>query len=208
MNNNLMIIAHPDDELFWGWKEICKKEQIWTIICLTNGNNERKLKFQNVCNKLGCKFIIFNFPDIWNNLDWDLNTQDKIKNIIDKQILQNNTFNKILTHNPDGEYGHYHHKITSKIITELINSKYNTNNLYYFNFNLSERQSVSPLFTECLHIYFEKPYNDETINGHIKLSEISNIVLYKNYVSCYENIKHFYPKWFLECNLLTYNKYL
>jgi LmbE family N-acetylglucosaminyl deacetylase len=209
MKNSLMIVAHPDDELFWGWKEIEKKEDNWTIVCLTNGGDaQRKLKFQKVCSILGCKYIILNFPDNAHNLTWDLNLQMKIKNIIYKQILQNNIFNKIVTHNQDGEYGHYHHKITSKIVTDIIETKYNTNNLYYFNFNLSKKQEVSDLFKECLHIYFEDPYIDETINGHIKLSEISDIVLYKDFHSCCEYNEQFYPKWFLQCNLLTYDKYL
>ena len=33
---NLMIVAHPDDELLFGWKELIKSNN-WVIICLTMG---------------------------------------------------------------------------------------------------------------------------------------------------------------------------
>lgn len=38
----------------------------------------------------------------------------------------------VATHNPNGEYGHIHHKMTSKLVTEEFYKIYWGTNLYYF----------------------------------------------------------------------------
>ena len=36
--NNLMIVAHPDDETLWGGKNLIKDD--FFVVCLTNGYNK------------------------------------------------------------------------------------------------------------------------------------------------------------------------
>ena len=47
-------------------------------------------------------------------------------------ILGYKKWNKIVTHNPEGEYGHIHHKMTNQIVTKECKKKDLTKNLYYF----------------------------------------------------------------------------
>lgn len=54
------------------------------------------------------------------------------------KILHKKKFKMIVTHNPDGEYGHIHHKMISKMVTKIA-SKSNMK-LYYFNHYYTRRQ--------------------------------------------------------------------
>ena len=45
------------------------------------------------------------------------------------KVLNFKDWQKVVTHNPDGEYGNQHHKMVSQSVTSLMNNK---NNLYYF----------------------------------------------------------------------------
>ena len=38
----------------------------------------------------------------------------------------------VATHNPEGEYGHIHHQMTSQLVTQEYYRNYQINNLYYF----------------------------------------------------------------------------
>ena len=206
---NLMIIAHPDDELFFGWKELFNNDNNWLIVCLTNKKNtERSAKFKKVINLLGKSYIMFDNTDIWNNLEWNNDVQNNIEKKMNKILNKNLCIEKIITHNPDGEYGHYHHKITSKIITNLLNKRNEINKLYYFYFDNNKYEKLSEKFHNYLKIYFEDPYNDDTILGHLKLSEICTIIQENNYKKESKYIKDFYPEWFLKTDLITFEKYL
>ena len=49
----------------------------------------------------------------------------------------------VATHNPDGEYGHIHHKMTSRLMTECYYKNCWGNNLYYFERYYSARRLPS-----------------------------------------------------------------
>ena len=58
---NIMIVAHPDDESIFGGHVINNN---WKIICVTNGNNEiRRTEFENVMNMSGALYEIWDFKD-------------------------------------------------------------------------------------------------------------------------------------------------
>lgn len=38
----------------------------------------------------------------------------------------------VVTHNPEGEYGHIHHEMTSQLVTQEYYRNYQKNDLYYF----------------------------------------------------------------------------
>jgi hypothetical protein len=208
---NIMIVSHTDDELLWGWKELKNKED-WLVICIfqqynfPNSEIERKrrfLNFEKTSNVYNFDYVIFEYIDNPYNLEVNNDIQEKIKLDIKKYI--NSNVNMILTHNPHGEYGHYHHKITSKIVTEMIIDK---DKLYYFSFNINKYEEFDEKYLECFYGYFSHCLNDLTVIGHRKLSNISEIIHCKNYKYDYELIKNKYPEFFLNCNLLTYNKFL
>ena len=126
---NLMVVAHPDDDLLFGGTELMKDDYV--VVCVTCGTSKTRLKeFKRMMNYFGDEYITLGYPDLvegkkseWTD-EYDLITRD-VKNIINLK-----EWDKIVTHNPDGEYGHIHHKMTNRIVTGLTNDK---SKLYYFN---------------------------------------------------------------------------
>lgn len=126
---NLMVVAHPDDDLLFGGTELMKDDYV--VVCVTCGTSKTRLKeFKRMMNYFEDEYITLGYPDLvegkkseWID-EYDLITRD-IKNIINLK-----EWDKIVTHNPNGEYGHIHHKMTNRIVTGLTNDK---SKLYYFN---------------------------------------------------------------------------
>ncbi len=125
--NKLMIVAHPDDETIWGGNHLLKDDYL--VVCITCDNNKTRVNEINKALKYSNdKLIMLNFPDktLGKRSNWK-NDEEEIKKDI-KKILEYKNWDVVVTHNPDGEYGHIHHKMTSKIVTNL----YDKDNLYYF----------------------------------------------------------------------------
>ena len=124
--DNLMIVAHPDDDYIWGGSHLIDDDYL--VVCITCGvKRVRALEFKKAMDKTGDKYIMLGYPDKTNGKrdNWDLVYDDITKDL--KKIIEYKNWNIIVTHNPDGEYGHIHHKMTSKIVTSLTGD-----NLYYF----------------------------------------------------------------------------
>ena len=139
---NLMIVAHPDDELLWGGQMLLDYPN-WMVICITNGNDiTRKNDFIRVMNKINAKYEIFNFIDSYdyvNPVFWNDKIKEQIRLELNR-IVNKNNYNMIITHNKDGETGHIHHKLLHELVTEIVKDK---NKLFYFNVNKSEKSNMS-----------------------------------------------------------------
>lgn len=115
--NNVMFVAHPDDETIWGGAHIMNGDYL--VVCVTCGvKKERVFEFQKVMELTHNPYIMLGYPDKTNGErdNWD-DWRDKIKKDVE-EILALKDWKTIVTHNPDGEYGHIHHKMTSKIVTD------------------------------------------------------------------------------------------
>ena len=126
--NNLMIIAHPDDESLWGGAHLAKKDYL--VVCVTCGVvHERKIEFEKAMKEFDNKYISLGYPDkTKNERDNWASVYYKIENDL-KSIINYKNWDTIVTHNPDGEYDHQHHKMISTIVSKNSNK----NKLYYFN---------------------------------------------------------------------------
>ena len=128
---NLMIVAHPDDETFWAGDFISKEKSL--VLCLTNGGNAvRKKEFLDIMRETNNYGIILEYPDNPNQIkdNWS-EVKDSIYN--DLHYLVNlKSWDKVITHNPEGEYGHLQHKFTSMIVTNICVEAKKLDNLYYF----------------------------------------------------------------------------
>ena len=120
VGKNLMIVAQPDDEMIFGGAAL--QSDNWKVICVTNGDNEvRSKEFIKVMNEVGAHYEIWNYEDVWNG-DFDRTELEKdISQVLDS------SYDKVVTHNKDGEYGHTQHKALHEIICKLVSK-----NLYVF----------------------------------------------------------------------------
>lgn len=126
--NKLMIVAHPDDEILWGGAHLIDDDYL--VVCITCGvRYDRVLEFVEVMDATNDKYVMLGYPDKTNGErdNWNTVYEDISKDL--KQIIELKDWELIVTHNPDGEYGHQHHKMTSAIVTDVTDNK---NKLYYF----------------------------------------------------------------------------
>ena len=129
--NNVMIVAHPDDENFWGGAHLLEDDYL--VVCITNGDNTvRKKEFMKAVEYSGDKGMILEYPDIKNGVKskWQ-ECQDDIYDDL-QTILEYKDWDIIATHNPDGEYGHIHHKITDRLVTKICSEDGKADRLFYF----------------------------------------------------------------------------
>lgn len=130
-SQRLMIVAHPDDETIFGGNELSKHP--YFVICITNGDNKkRREEFEEVLKKTNNDGVILSFPDKVDGKrsNWSQN-YDEICDIVTSYINEKD-WDRIITHNPDGEYGHIQHILTSRIVTKVIETNHKENLLYYF----------------------------------------------------------------------------
>lgn len=126
--NKLMIVAHPDDETLWGGKALIEDDYL--VVCITCGKvKSRVFEFVNVMHTTNDKYIMLGYPDKTNGErdNWDTVYEDITKDL--KEIIKLKDWELIVVHNPEGEYGHIHHKMTSNIVTDIVENK---DILYYF----------------------------------------------------------------------------
>lgn len=122
----LMIVAHPDDEVLFGGAQLILDK--YTVLCVTNGDNVvRRKEFELVMETLGCSYEIWDYPDrqfeyLPCSLECDLDF-----------YIRSQCWNKIVTHNQYGEYGHIHHRQINQLVKKLSP----TRNLWHFNYHKS-----------------------------------------------------------------------
>lgn len=128
---NLVIVAHPDDETFWGGDFISKERSL--VLCITNGTNTvRKEEFFHVMKETNNYGIMLEYPDNPRQIQDNWNgVKESIYNDLE-YIVKYKSWKRIVTHNPDGEYGHLQHKFTSMMVTNMCVETKKIDNLYYF----------------------------------------------------------------------------
>ncbi len=126
----LMIVAHPDDETIWGGVHLLEDDYL--VVCITNGKNEiRSNEFFQALSHSGDKGLILDYPDktYGERDDWS-HVYDKIERDL-SLLLDYQAWELVVTHNPQGEYGHAHHIMTNEMVTNLCKEK-KYRELFYF----------------------------------------------------------------------------
>lgn len=128
--DKLMIVAHPDDDMIWGGGHLL--DSGWLVVCLTHGSDSvRSAEFREAVTASGNTPLILSYPDKVNlrRDDWSRVREGISADI--RTVLQLREWETVVTHNPAGEYGHIHHKMTSALTTEAF-SAVGSGKLLYF----------------------------------------------------------------------------
>ena len=132
--NNVMFVAHPDDESLFGGAHLLK-EKNYLVVCMTCGNEiERDNEFIEMMNIYESKYLLLKYTDILSDFQiyfWDTKTRKDALHSVET-ILRYKHWGKIVTHNPEGDYGHVHHKLISNIVSKASIIENKSNNLIYF----------------------------------------------------------------------------
>ncbi len=119
MADNLLCVAHPDDEtIFFGGLLQARRTRPWTVICMTNGDadgagRKRRRQFEKACDLLGVR-----------DAQW-WGYQDRFaKRLpveeISARLLTLPKPHAIFTHGIIGEYGHPHHQDVSYAVHQAF----------------------------------------------------------------------------------------
>jgi LmbE family N-acetylglucosaminyl deacetylase len=138
--NNLVIVAHPDDESIWCDEKLCENTHVIVVFGFSKLGLEtakiRSNEFINAMKIVGCSYEIWNYREkqlrINNNILNEINI--RIKNEIDKY----KNIKTVYTHNYYGEYGHIDHLRIHQIVKTIYNEYYNNKSfLKFYQFNPS-----------------------------------------------------------------------
>lgn len=179
----LMIVAHPDDETIFGGGHLLQDK--YTVVCVTCGVVDYRVQeFEKVMGRTNDDYIMLGFVDRvgvtgpishWNK------EYNKIYEVL-KKIIDSENWDIIVTHNPDGEYGHIQHKKVSEMVTNLTDN----NKLYYFGHwyrnGSNEPTMDNNLYNEKMNELISVYYNSQTT----ALNYNHNMMPYENWVKATE----------------------
>jgi|TARA_B110000259_G_C13967559_1_gene383294 LmbE family N-acetylglucosaminyl deacetylase len=173
--NNVMIVAHPDDELIFGGSELIKNKN-YKVICITNQDNEQRFKeFTGLMKELKISYEILDHPDKMTIKTVRSEYITYIKNFL---LKNKNKINKIITHNKKGEYGHNFHKAVNKMVTDICNNNDLNDKLFYFHNGKNKiEEKLIKKKLELMEKYYPSQFK---VLARLKLKKsIENESLYK-----------------------------
>lgn len=120
ISNTLLIVAHPDDEVLF-FHTIIKKEKPFLVLMSSGSKSGSSLirmrEFKKAMKYYGLQYLFFTFGTN--------DTNDKLLNFSINEVLKLKQFDKIYTHNFEGEYGHEFHARVNKCVEALVDKKLN-----------------------------------------------------------------------------------
>lgn len=182
---NLMIVAHPDDETIWGGAHLLENK--YYVVCVTCGVDKRRYnEFVDVMKYTNDEYKTLGFTDLKDGRisNWNKEKVDIEKEL--KKIIDSRNWNMIVTHNPNGEYGHIQHRKLSSIVTKLVQDK---EKLYYFGKYYSKEEvntkNLVPLNDEVyetkLNEILLKIYTSQKFVSHNHMFKYENFVKYSEW---------------------------
>jgi len=150
--DNLMIVAHPDDETLWGGSHLMNARYL--VVVITNSyKSERAAELKKVMSLSNDKYLILSYPDIkdtWyekGKYKYSVDKWSTSGEAIDadiKTVLNYKHWKVIATHNPNGEYGHYHHQTVSNKVTDAVKRTLSSDQEFYYFGNWYSKNAKNP----------------------------------------------------------------
>lgn len=189
----LMIVAHPDDETLWGGSHLLDDD--YFVVCMSNGwHKKRSADFDRVMKQTGEKSVILDYPDV--RKDWTINgkygyemdTYSTCREAMERDIqflLTYKDWDEVVTHNPNGEYGKFHHQQISKMVTQIFNKTLKEKSeLYYFGIYYPKGEEIPGEMISERNLEIKKKLVDEyqpTAKGAI--DAFGHMIPYENWIS-------------------------
>ena len=159
INTNLVIVAHPDDDILWFGEFLIKNSSNTKVLCITSANNDiRSKEFIKVMTALNISYEMWDYIDSKTHIG-SLQLEEELKTICEK-------FDNIYTHSSCGETGHPQHIMLHDYIFKISKEK-----LYIFTPNSWFRDIITDKKNELLSLYKSQTH---VITQHIYLSMREN----------------------------------
>ena len=127
MKNNILFVAHPDDEVLFFSGPLNRYGEDFHVVLVTDGNadgkgNIRLKEFEKSLKQFNVhSFETYLFEDIYEKEIDSMELERRIKETLEKYSKENS---RVYTHGPFGEYGHPHHIQVSKAVHTVAQAKY------------------------------------------------------------------------------------
>jgi len=123
---NIMIVAHPDDETIFGFNELHNTDKNWLLIVCSNSMDGRIGVTRKdipgliqMSKDFSFNLVVIEHFDIFEEKIINARVDKKVYNYLKKFLLKQE-WNKIITHNKDGEYGHTYHIIVYRMVSNIL----------------------------------------------------------------------------------------
>lgn len=117
--NVVIAVAHPDDCVIFAWPIVnYKPEWTWEIVYLTyNATDSRAKEAQAFWHQYNIPTTFLGFEDHYRDLEQKkITTFDEVYANFKMQTALTYA-DLVVTHNPNGDYGHPHHILVSNAVT-------------------------------------------------------------------------------------------
>jgi DNA-binding transcriptional LysR family regulator len=140
----LMIVAHPDDESLFGGEALTSSRG-WLVVCVTNASHPtRRAEFVKAMSLAGADYLVLDHPDNIANGNFHPSLTSTLEG-----LLTEHGFEMVVTHGPNGEYGHRQHVALHQIVCGLVRS----GRLFTFATRWSARPHMSAAKRALLECY-------------------------------------------------------
>jgi LmbE family N-acetylglucosaminyl deacetylase len=162
--NVLMLIAHPDDDIIFGARDLILNNS--TVVCFTRCGALRIQEFKESMRLTHSIGFTMTLPP--GKMNWPHLSNQDLSDMV-KKYIKDMKFNIIVSHGPDGEYGHIQHKRVYEVASHMA------------------KELSIPFFT------FRERFSED-IDRHIKNMKNKVYAVYKSQTEVINSLKNFFIK--------------
>ena len=112
--SKIMIVAHPDDESLFGGEALVSSRG-WMVVCVTSASNFiRRREFINAMKSVSASYVMLNHADHLCSGNFDPALDQTLA-----RLLNDRSYELIVTHGKRGEYGHPQHRAVHEIVCRI-----------------------------------------------------------------------------------------
>lgn len=148
----LMVVAHPDDDVLWGGEFLLKEGHKAHVVVTSTQNNIREVRFEEftaVQQHLGTHGEFLNGTDSPTTMVLESDIKKRIQNLVCSKDWE-----RIVTHGPEGEYGHpQHHLVHDAVLEAVRRCCFSADKLYVFHSRPVEKYVFPEAKTAVAKLY-------------------------------------------------------